>query len=308
MITPATRANVTLWHPALASTAEVLAWRLWVEEHQVTQPFKQAHREVYLLTDAERDTHTYSNRFAAHILRQSQFRALAKTRGWETPFLGPWDAGSVGQPQRQLPVWQIRSELWLGAASDAFAPSGGYLFVSTDQVRFYQTGDAAPMPLAEVPLLVFTEVMRDMDLFVGVASVANDPTWHDVGPDHLFIDYWHEYSFGELSATAQTRRQVLERLVPRLKVAERCSLSDRFLTVRGDIHTYKIHLGSGNILMSPNDQYLCIVSKQSAAAGERGGVFLPFEGDNTLSIIVSKAFLLAEDTKIKDPTIVSQIK
>jgi hypothetical protein len=58
--------------------------------------------------------------------------------------------------------------------------------------------------------------------------------------------------------------------------------------------------------MSPNDQYLCIVAKQSGAAGDK--VFLPFEGDNMLSVILSKALLLAEDTKITDPTIVSQIK
>ena len=38
------------------------------------------------------------------------------------------------------------------------------------------------------------------------------------------------------------------------------------------------------------------------------GVFLPFEGDNTLSVILSKAFLLADDAKIKDPSIISQIK
>jgi hypothetical protein len=36
-------------------------------------------------------------------------------------------------------------------------------------------------------------------------------------------------------------------------------------------------------------------------------VFLPFEGDGTLSVIVSKAFLLAEDRKISDPTITRQI-
>ena len=34
---------------------------------------------------------------------------------------------------------------------------------------------------------------------------------------------------------------------------------------------------------------------------------LPFEGDATLSLILSKAFLLAEDDKIKDRSIVSQI-
>jgi hypothetical protein len=39
-----------------------------------------------------------------------------------------------------------------------------------------------------------------------------------------------------------------------------------------------------------------------------GGVFLPFEGDTTLSIIVSKALLLADDRSIADPAIVSQIR
>ena len=36
----------------------------------------------------------------------------------------------------------------------------------------------------------------------------------------------------------------------------------------------------------------------AAKAGEK--VFLPFEGDSTLSIILSKAFLLANDKHIKD--------
>jgi hypothetical protein len=38
-----------------------------------------------------------------------------------------------------------------------------------------------------------------------------------------------------------------------------------------------------------------------------GPVYLPFEGDSTLSIILSKAFLLSEDQKIKDATINRQI-
>ena len=102
---------------------------------------------------------------------------------------------------------------------------------------------------------------------------------------------------------------MLERLIPRLKIAARCSLIDRFLVVRGDLRTYKIHLGSGNILMEPNDQYLCIVPKCSASEPVNGSaVFLPFQGDNTLSIILSKALLLADDAKISDPTIVNQLK
>lgn len=38
-----------------------------------------------------------------------------------------------------------------------------------------------------------------------------------------------------------------------------------------------------------------------------GKVFLPFEGDRTLGIVLSKALLLADDAKITDSTILSQI-
>ena len=76
--------------------------------------------------------------------------------------------------------------------------------------------------------------------------------------------------------------------------------------MRGQKRTYKIHLGSGNILMEPNDEYLCIVP-DSRSPATPDDLFLPFEGDSTLSIIISKALLLADDAKIKDPTIARQI-
>ena len=78
--------------------------------------------------------------------------------------------------------------------------------------------------------------------------------------------------------------------------------------MRGDLRTYRIHLGSGNILMEPNDQYLCIVPARDPVSLDTNRVFLPFEGDSTLSIVLSKAFLLAADDTIKDPTIVRQIR
>jgi hypothetical protein len=74
--------RVRLWHPIEADAATVEAWQDWLDRHAVTQPFKQAHREVYVLTDAELTTETYSNRFAGHILRQHQFLALCQQRGW----------------------------------------------------------------------------------------------------------------------------------------------------------------------------------------------------------------------------------
>ena len=94
--------------------------------------------------------------------------------------------------------------------------------------------------------------------------------------------------------------------MPRLKIASVASVKDRYLVVNGKLKTYKIHLGSTNILMEPNDQYLCIVPDRSIKTNQQQ-VFLPFEGDNGLSVIISKAFLLADDDKITDPTILSQL-
>lgn len=156
-------------------------------------------------------------------------------------------------------------------------------------------------------LLMFSEVMRAVDLFVGVTRVGNDPFWAERGRMRREVEYWQTYAFGNLSAIAKTRRTVLERLVPRLKIAARCSFTDHYLVVQGNLRTYKIHLGSGNILMKPNDRYLCIVPAVQATDEAEAPLFLPFEGDSTLSEILSKASLLAADTSIKDPSIRRQI-
>ena len=285
-----------------------------------------------MLTDAERRTNTYSNRFAAHLLKQHQFNALAALRGWKNKLRLMVDA-EFPPATRLLPQWGLRAEFWIEGAGDDYGTdtneTGTFLRVTTDQVRFYaleaaqrtahaggggyhaghRHEDGQPSPLEEIPALVFSEVMRDVDLFVGVASVGNDQAWADGGPEGRYRDYWQTYSFGDLAATAQTRKEVLQRLVPRLKIAGQCSFADKFLVVKGSVRTYKIHLGSGNILMEPNDQYLCIVPDRGSASAKAGEkVFLPFEGDSTLSIILSKAFLLAEDQKIKDETILRQLK
>jgi hypothetical protein len=302
--------RVRLWHPIDADAATVEAWQHWLERHQVTQPFKQAHREVYVLTDAERATETYSNRFAGHILRQHQFQALCQQRGWLYRLQGSFDGANV--PTLELPAWDLTVEFWVEAieeGEETVSPSGISLYVGSDQVRFCRCRLWQPLELTEVPPLVFSEAMRDVDLFVAVCSVGNDPTWMDNGPEG-FQGYWQSVAFtDDLSASAKTRRIVLERLIPRLKIADRCTIADKFLVVRGDLRTYKIHLGSGNILMEPNNQYLCIVpSRGSTAKNPAKGVFLPFEGDGQLAVILSKAFLLADDTAITDPTIKRQLR
>ena len=202
-------ATIALWHPVGRTTDEITAWRQRVESLEITQPFKQAHREIYLLTDAERNTGTYSNRYAAHIIRQHQFNALCSARGWKNRLRLMVD-DSYPPACKELPNWGLRAEFWVEGIGDGYGDdtneSGVYLRLATDQVRFYRADAAVnyahaggggytahadgpgrhninePLPLDQIPPLVFSEVLRDVDLFVGVASVGNDPTWQDGGP------------------------------------------------------------------------------------------------------------------------------
>ena len=123
---------------------------------------------------------------------------------------------------------------------------------------------------------------------------GDDPHYH----------YCVAASFGALTATAEVRRDVLATLLPKLKIADRVELGDRYVRVRGNKATYKVHLGSANILIEPDDRYLCIVPSSS---GRTKRVMLPFEGDEVLTVVLSKVLMLASDDKISDPTILRQI-
>jgi hypothetical protein len=128
--------QVTLWHPTHTPLETLLAWRNWLVEHMVQQPFKQAHREIYLLTDAERNTRVYSNRFAAHIIRQHQFNALCAARGWKNQLRLMVD-DTFPPATRLLPAWGLRAEFWIEGAGDNYGTdtneTGTYLYLSADQ-------------------------------------------------------------------------------------------------------------------------------------------------------------------------------
>jgi hypothetical protein len=299
--------KVRLWHPIYEKVDNVLFWRKKLEELEIKQPLKQAYREVYILTDAEMNTKTYSNRMAAHILKQHQFNALTSVRGWKYTLMGAYDNGVDDEiASIHMKAHGIQAQFWINELNteDEYNDSGIWNYIATDQIRFIKNEEI--MNMIDVPKLILSEILRDVDLFVGVCSVGNDPEWRDNGGLPQYRDYWTSYSFGDLTAVAKTRKQILEKLLPRLKINKVSSIDGKFLRVKGTKRTYKIHIGSTNILMEPNDQYLCIVPARGKDKNT-DSLFLPFEGDRGLSLVLSKAFLLAADDKITDTTILSQI-
>lgn len=317
-------AKVRLWHPIEANVEDIEAWRDRLEELQLEQPFAQAWREVYILTDAERETGTYSNRWAAHILRQHQTMELARANGWKVTHRLGYDVRNDEPWHRMIAAYGLVADYWVegcGGEHAEFSPGGAFTYISTDRVQFRkvdakakdsargpQRGDA--VPLTELPAIVFSEIMRQGDLFTSVASIGNDPAWLDDGAEaehpnswrRQANEYWRSANTTELEASAKRRRAILERTIPRLKIAEKLSLDDRHLCVQGTRHQYRIHLGAGGAFRG--ERHICIVPKSEPATGK---VWLPFEGDRTLSIILSKALLLAGDDKITDPVILAQL-
>lgn len=286
-------ARVRLWHPLDEEPEEVLAWRDRIIDLGITQPIKQAHREIYVLTEAERKTAVYSNRFAAHILRKHQLNGLRKASGWNTDSYNDFE-----DPQRRLPELGLRVEFQMEWIENEH--------VATDQIRFLRPGYASEaINLDQVPPIVFSEIMRDCDLFVAVASVANDPTWSDGGPEGRHRGYWHDWAFGDLGQSAKVRRDLIARFAGSLSIADKLEIGEKALIVEGKRQKYAIHFGSTNVQVLPENRYLCIVPDRSAPEAER--VRLPFTGDNHVSTILAKAFLLADEDRITDGTILSQL-
>lgn len=295
--------QIRLWHPALASSvAEVEAWRNLLFEQKIVQPFKQAFREVYLLTPAEEASVDQSMRFAGHYLKGNTLYSLGKNRMWTMSY--------DQAPLRKIPALNLLAELSItGGVLYSNCTTGALCFRELGAgTNVYNTHRQAKLPLKDVPLTVLSEVMRDVDLFVAVSNIGIDPYFDQKNTGDL-LQYWRDVSFGAKSKTeiADIRHDLLKRLLPMTKIAPQCRLDGNNLHVTGKLREYKINLNSGNILMLPNDQYLCIVPAHDAKLEKR--IWLPFEGgDHILMLVLSKAFLLADDDKITDQQILGQLR
>ncbi|MEY9874860.1 hypothetical protein ABH931_004360 [Streptacidiphilus sp. MAP12-33] len=167
-------ARVRLWHPIRASEAEITAWRERIVTDRLHQPFKQAFREVHLLTPADQETGGHSNRFAGHIVHYPRLYALLKERGWQANYLCHHDGGHDGRAHAEFADGTWRAWFHHEPAETDFVDSPDQ--ARTGQVRFDRRVGRAwqPASLPDVPAHVLSEAMRDVDLFVSVTSVTSD--------------------------------------------------------------------------------------------------------------------------------------
>ena len=238
------------------------------------QPFKQAFRELYVLTDTERGLKSHSGRYEGNQVNPKQGMALLGKRGWVNV---PDEGVRKTFHHDNVSVWVTFLEGWFTPAD----VDG----LTVQHVVFRGKSDGKVIPLDQVNCRIFSEAMRDLDLMVSVAHRGG------VDPEAT-------------ASTVEMRTALLRETVGLLKI-NNVRLKDQYAFVDGKIGNYNIHLGSGTVHRQPGGS-VCIIPVHSQ---HRGRLFLPFaDHDPKTAEIVSKVLLLAQDDKIKDPTILEQLR
>ncbi len=105
-------------------------------------------------------------------------------------------------------------------------------------------------------------------------------------------------------STVEMRSAMANEILPILKLSN-VTLKGSHAIIKGYLGEYTVHLGSGVVhQMAAGALHILPVHSQ-----QRGRIFLPFvDEDPRTAEILSKIIMLAEDRKLKDPTILRQIK
>jgi hypothetical protein len=302
-LTPATK--VRLWHPLSSERSELHQWRERVFTAGIRQPFRQAFREFYQVTEDERRTMTYSNRFAGISMRQHQFSSLCRARGWSYRLMGAgFDGFNV--PTKILAQWDMHVEFHVDLppdreaaprdpALDEQSASGINLFLGSDQVRFYR--NRREIAVDDVPAIVYSEVMRDVDLFTTVSALGEDRTWSDQGERGTGV-LATRLDLDELTAIVALRVEMLSRVLPLTPIASQCKVDKGWLEVRGELGTYRIHVLLGGVVRvtdSGSFKRLTIPQKVLDGVPADFSAF-PIDLDSRTETVLRKAYVLAKES------------
>lgn len=241
-------------------------------DQQIRQPFKQVFRELYVKLPEEAGL-TASRMFAGNQIQPQKTVGCLKGRRW----IVDYEEGLQKIYYKENIIARIYALADWFSPSDVEAPT-------LEWVEFSNRKTFEPLTISQVPDLIYSEVMRDVDLAVSVAHAGG------VDPETSH-------------STIEMRRAIIAFNLPLFQLTN-VTLKDSHALVQGTRGNYSIHLGSG-VIHQEGGAMLNILPVHSQ---KRGKLFLPFvDEDPKTAEIMSKIVLLAEDKKIKDPFILDQL-
>jgi len=250
-------------------------WQAAIFDEARRQPFKQVFREMYVPVAGEQAGYMASKRYSGHEVRVAQARALLASRGWTIDH-------RYGTASRSFVSigWSALVELGEGPLSLGESTS------RLDRIEFRSNRSISRdgASLSDVPPIVFSEVMRDLDLVVSVA--------HAGGADP------------EASMSTIEMRRALVSETARILGLDNISHVGNHLIIAGELGEYSLHLGSA-VVHQHGTGHVFVVPTRSQ---DRGRMFLPFADDDPISAeVVSKLLMFCRDAEIRDPKIRRQI-
>ncbi len=241
-------------------------------ESGVKQPFRQVFRELYLKLDEEAEK-TDSRMFAGNQVQPKKAVACLQSRRW----IVDYENGLEKVDFKDNIITEIYAEADWFSPADVEEPVIEY-------VSFNDRKTWKPIKIKDVPDILYSETMRDVDLAVSVAH----PGGVDPETSH---------------STIEMRKVVLEFNL-KLFGLSNVTFDGTHALIEGKKGKYRIHLGSG-VIHKVGCHQINIVAVQGS---RRSKIFLPYiDEDPKTAEIMTKVLMFAEDNKIKDPEIIRQM-
>ena len=269
---------VSILHPLDLRKADLLDhWQQQVIDLRIAQPFKQVFRELYLVGEEEAPE-TLCSRFAGHPLIARRAFALLRGRGY-TP--------RRGDALKQWPRHQLRAHItWAKPEENAgrlLAQVNAAESVTSGPVWF-ESEAGEQLPLGGVPPLVFSETLRDADLLVSRAAA------------------------GELGFTSEGTRAIRASLLRYLARALGVTTiyvgeGDLHVLVEGQRAMYRVHLGSGSVLLEKTRRHLDLTSVHCQPVES----LLEESIDSFTARLIGVVIALSRDDQITDPAFLKQL-
>ncbi len=248
-------------------------YQKYLFENKITQPFRQVFRELYIKTAEEMEM-LHSLRYAGNQIQPAKTVGALKSRRWI--------ADIENGLQKVYYKENIVAEIY--ALADWFSPAD-IEAPTLEWVCFTNRKTGEEMRIADIPDVIFSEVMRDVDLAVSVAHAGG------VDPETSH-------------STIEMRAAILSFVLPMFRI-DNVKIEGRHAMVEGKLAEYSIHLGNG-VVHQLGGAMIPVLPVHSQ---HRGKIFLPFVDDDPKTAeIISKVILFSEDDRIKDPMILCMIK
>lgn len=239
------------------------AYQKLLFEKAIRQPFKQVFRELYIPTPEEKEN-MRSNRYSGNQLQQKRVIAALKGRRWVADF--------ADGLQKIYYKDNIIASIY--APADWFS-AGNNETTSLEYVSFHNRKDYQPIAISEIPPVVFSEVMRDVDM--AVSAGCEGGTEPNASPSTLEI------------------RRVLVELTTSLLSMSHVKVKGDFALVENAKGKYSIHLTNGEV--SKAGGLPVVLPPVNARCNEE--LFLPFaEEDGLLKEILTAIVFLADDENL----------